>query len=95
VGAGDLQLADDDNPEKCSFCPRLAVGPCASCARSVCGSCCVLTDGGTRTFAICIDCDRRKGRSLAGAWRGLLLWLLGVLFVLGAVAAAVGWLATR
>ncbi len=93
--AGELQHVDDDGPARCSFCPREAAGPCASCARPVCGDCCTLTEGGVRVWAVCLECDRKKGRSLAGAWSGLLVWLVGILVVLGAATALMGWLAGR
>jgi hypothetical protein len=35
---------------------------------------------GANTWAICLDCDRKKGRSLGGAWGGLGLWLVGWLY---------------
>jgi fatty acid desaturase len=61
----------------------------------VCGDCCTLTEGGAKVWAICLDCDRRDGRSLTSAWRGLLAWLGGLLLALAAVVALVGWLAGR
>ncbi len=82
---GELRVAGDDGAERCSFCSRDAVGPCASCRRPVCGDCCTLTEGGAKTWAICLECDRKKGRSLSGAWSSLGLWLVGILVVLGAV----------
>jgi hypothetical protein len=45
----------------------------------VCGDCCTLTEGGTRVWAVCLDCDRKKGRSLTSAWRGFGLWLFALL----------------
>ena len=51
----------------------------------VCGDCCTLTEGGTRVWAVCLDCDRKKGRSLSGAWRGFGVWLLLLLVVLALV----------
>lgn len=45
----------------------------------VCGDCCTLTEGGTRVWAVCLDCDRKKGRSLSGAWRGFGVWMLALL----------------
>jgi hypothetical protein len=80
--AGQLRHVDDDGPVRCTFCAAEAVGPCASCRAPVCGDCCTLTDGGANTWAICLDCDRKKGRSLAGAWGRLGLWLVGILLVL-------------
>ena len=54
-----------------------------------------LTEGGARTWAICLDCDRKQGRSLAGAWRGVGVFLLAVLVVLGALVALAGSIASR
>jgi hypothetical protein len=90
--SGVLQTTHDDGPERCAFCGAEAAGPCASCGRSVCGDCCTLTEGGARTWAICLDCDRKKGRSLGGAWRGLGTWLVGILAVLAAIVALIEWL---
>jgi hypothetical protein len=93
--SGELRTVGDDGPERCTFCGAEAAGPCASCQRSVCGDCCTLTEGGAQTWAICLDCDRsnrKKGRSLSGAWRGLGLWLLGILVLLGALVALLEWL---
>jgi hypothetical protein len=68
-----LQQHDDDGGyEPCVRCGRLAVGPCARCEAPVCGDCCVLTQGGARTFAICLACDARGGRSLRSGWLGVL-----------------------
>ncbi|MBX3261724.1 MAG: hypothetical protein KF782_18715 [Labilithrix sp.] len=91
--SGALQTVGDDGPERCAFCGAEAAGPCASCHRSVCGDCCTLTEGGARTWAICLDCDRKKGRSLGGAWRGIGLWLVGLLAALAALVALLEWLA--
>ena len=91
----DLQHSGDDGPERCSFCAREAAGPCASCHRPVCGECCTLTEGGVKVWAVCLECDRKKGRSLGGAWGGLLAWLGGILAVLAAATALMGWLASR
>ncbi len=93
--SGLQEIGGGDAPSRCSFCSRDAAGPCASCRRPVCGECCTLTQGGVRTWAVCLECDRTKGRSLAGAWGGLLLWLGGILAVLAAATALVGWLAAR
>jgi hypothetical protein len=43
----------------------------------VCGDCCVLTEGGTKTWAICLGCDRRAGRSLSAGWLTVIVWTLG------------------
>lgn len=80
--SGGLQRVDDDGPKRCTFCPRDAVGPCASCRAPVCGDCCTLTVGSAKTWAICLDCDRVRGRSLLGAWGGLAKMLGGILLAL-------------
>lgn len=54
----------------------------------VCGDCCTLTEGGTRMWAVCLDCDRKKGRSLSGSWRGFGLWMLFLLLALALVVFA-------
>lgn len=82
-----LQEARDDAPTRCTFCSAEAAGPCASCRRPVCGDCCTLTEGGVQVWAICLDCDRRQGRSLAGRWGGLVVWLVGILVALAVVVA--------
>ena len=82
-----LRTIASDEPERCAFCGEPAAGPCASCQRSVCGDCCTLTEGGAKTWAICLGCDRRRGRSLGAAWRGLGVWLVGLLAVLAAMIA--------
>ena len=77
---------DDDGgvPVRCAICGGQAAGPCARCRRPVCGDCCVLSEGGVRTWALCLGCERRGGRSLAGPWVRVVGWVLGpVLAVLG------------
>lgn len=73
---------DDGGVERCVRCGAMAVGPCARCRLPICGDCCVLTEGGARPWAICLACEDRGGRELTGAWRGLILWILGILAVL-------------
>ena len=51
----------------------------------VCGDCCTLTEGGTRVWAVCLDCDRKKGRSVAHEWRRFGLWAFGLLVVMAVV----------
>jgi hypothetical protein len=51
-----------------------------------------LTEGGVKVWAVCLDCDRRRSRSLKRAWGGFGLWLVGILVALAAATAAVGWL---
>lgn len=89
---GELRTIGDNGPERCTFCSAEAAGPCASCRRSVCGDCCTLTEGGAVTWAICLECDRKKGKSLSGAWRGLGAWLVGILVALAVLVALVEWL---
>ena len=84
--SGELQRVEDDI-ERCAYCGRPAAGPCASCRKMVCGDCCVLTDGGVETWAICMRCDRKGGRSLKSAWRGLIVWLSLLTVALAALAA--------
>ncbi len=91
---GQLQLVGDDEA-RCVHCGKRAAGPCASCHQPVCGDCCTLTDGGTRTWAICLACDARGGSSLAPAWRGLLVWLGVILVALAVVVGALTWLSGR
>lgn len=78
----------DEGPARCAFCAAEAAGPCASCLTPVCGSCCTLTEGTSRPWAICLDCDRKKGRSLAGSWARFGLFLLGILAAMGLAVAA-------
>ncbi|MBK7579389.1 MAG: hypothetical protein IPI67_04200 [Myxococcales bacterium] len=77
-------ISHDDGPraEPCVRCGAEAAGPCARCGLPVCGNCCVLTEGGARTWAICLACEDRGGRALGGAWRGVLLWIFGILVAL-------------
>ena len=86
-----LQRADGDDAARCIHCGAVAAGPCASCHAPVCGDCSTLTEGGVRVWAICLACARRRGRSLSGAWTGLLLWLGAILVGL----ALVTWLLER
>lgn len=85
---GELRTTDDDAPPRCAFCSRDAAGPCAGCRRMVCGDCCTLTEGGAKTWAVCLECDRKKGRSLRGAWGGFGLWMLALLVGLAVLLAA-------
>ena len=92
---GLLQHVGDDAPERCRFCNAVAAGPCASCGCAVCADCCTLTEHGAKVWAICLDCDRKKGRSLWPAWRGLLLWLTLPIGLLAVATALLGWIASR
>ena len=85
---GSLIPVDDGGPvTRCKLCGKPAAGPCARCRASVCGDCCELTDGGATTFAICLSCVKRGGKSLAGGWLGLLAWIGGIVVVLAGIAA--------
>jgi hypothetical protein len=81
-------LSHGDGPAdaRCVSCGAIAVGPCARCRNPVCGDCCVLTTGGSTTFAICSACERRGGSSLRAGWGLVLGWLakpmLGLLVAL-------------
>lgn len=90
-----LQHTGDPPITRCSYCSQPAAGPCASCHKPVCGNCCTLTEGGSKVWAICLDCDRKGGRSLTAPWVGLLVWMLGLLVALAALVALVGWLSMR
>jgi hypothetical protein len=81
----------DGGYERCVRCGAPAVGPCARCALPVCGDCCVLTEGGSRTYAICLECDRRGGRSLRDGWITVLGWFLVPILALFALS----WLLSR
>ena len=60
----------------------------------MCGDCCTLTEGGLKTWAICLDCDRKKGRSLRGAWGSFGGFLIAILVVLAAAVALLAWLSS-
>jgi hypothetical protein len=36
---------------------------------------------------VCLDCDRKKGRSIGNAWRGFGLWMLALLVAMAIVIA--------
>lgn len=91
MSVGELQHRDDGT-ERCAICRGPAAGPCASCKRSVCGDCCTLTEGGANTWAICLDCDRKKGSSLASPWVGFGVYFGGILAALAAAVALLHWL---
>jgi hypothetical protein len=55
----------------------------------------VITEHGTQPWAICRACERRGGRSLRGAWFGLLSWLGAALLLLGALVGVLAWWAAR
>ena len=83
IGGGDA---------RCQHCGALAVGPCARCHAPVCGDCCVLTEDSAKTWAICLRCDRRAGRSLSSGWLAVLAWVLGPIAALALLIALLHWL---
>ena len=53
------------------------MGPCARCDGPVCGDCCVLTEGTTKPYAICLGCNEsRGGASMGGGWLTVIGWFL-------------------
>jgi hypothetical protein len=93
--SGQLRHVGDEGgagPERCVVCGGVAVGPCATCRRPVCGDCCELSQGGVRTWAVCLRCARLGSGALARGWVAVLLWVLGPALVLLAIAAAIMWL---
>jgi len=90
---GQLSTYGDDDDARCVFCGALAAGDCARCQRSVCGDCCVLTSGGIRTWAICLDCQERGGQSLRAEWMTVAGWVvIPILLLLAAAVAYVTWM---
>ena len=87
-------MSHGDGPAdaRCVSCGALAVGPCARCRNPVCGDCCVLTTGATTTFAICLACERRGGRSLSGGWAVVLGWILKPILGLLVALVVLYWL---
>jgi hypothetical protein len=81
-----LQSHGDPPAARCVICGRIAAGPCARCRRAVCGDCCVLTDGGMTTFAVCLR-GARGGASVGRPWLELVAWLGGIVLVLAAAGA--------
>ena len=90
-----LQPVGEDGYARCTFCGRLAVGPCARCHVPVCGNCCTLTEGGTRPYAICLECDRQGGHTLQTAWLTVLWWFLGPILLLAGLLLLIGMLFGR
>jgi hypothetical protein len=91
--SGLVEHGGNGGYEHCVHCGALAVGPCARCEAPVCGDCSVLTEGGTKTYAICLGCERRAGSSLRRSWLIVISWfvvpILGLallLFLLGLLA---------
>ncbi len=81
-----------DSPATCVHCGELAAGPCARCEVPLCGACCIITEGGTKPYAICRDCAANRGTSLQRGWTAVVSWialpivvLVLALLVLGAL----------
>jgi hypothetical protein len=87
-----LMSSGDPPSARCSHCGKTAAGLCARCHRPTCADCCELTEGGATTFAVCLACVKRGGKSLAGAYRDLLLWLAAGIVSLAAIAALIAML---
>lgn len=79
---------------RCKHCGAQAVGPCARCHGPVCGDCCVLTEGGATTWAICLSCDRRAGRSLRSGWLVVIGWFAVPILVLFLALVLLHWLSS-
>ena len=77
---------------RCVHCGARAVGPCARCQSPICGDCCVLTEGGAKTYAICLACEQTIGRSLHASWWTVMGWLLFPILVLAGLVLLLGWL---
>ncbi|MDI1450991.1 hypothetical protein [Polyangium sp. 6x1] len=93
---GGLIHHDDGPPiARCTRCGAVAAGPCARCQAPVCGDCCVLTEGGTRVWAICLACEDRGGRSLRRRWITVLGWIGLPIVGLAVLVALLEWLARR
>jgi hypothetical protein len=91
-----LQSIDGDGPvARCIRCGAVAAGPCARCQQPVCGDCCVLTEGGTRVWAICFACEDRAGRSLRRAWLRVVAWIALPIVGLAVVLALLEWITRR
>ena len=53
----------------------------------------MLTEGSVTTYAICLDCDRRSGRSLERGWWRVALWIAGPILALALVVILIELLA--
>lgn len=73
---GMLQHRDDGGPvAACVGCGIQAVGPCARCHAPLCGDCCIITEGGTKKWAICPTCAEGGAQSLTAGWVNVLMWI--------------------
>lgn len=48
----------------------------------------MLTTGSAGPWAICLRCERSRGKSMSGAWRSLAWWLLLPIVVLALLLAS-------
>jgi hypothetical protein len=83
---------DDGGYVHCTICGGDAAGPCGRCRNPVCGNCCVLTEGTSGKWAICLRCDQRGGRKITSGWWGVAVWLIAPLAALVVLLAFLGWL---
>jgi hypothetical protein len=96
VSDGLIHADGGDGPvARCVRCGAEAVGPCARCHAPVCGDCCVLTEGGTRVWAICLACEDRGGRSLRQGWAMVIGWIAVPIMALAGLIALLEWLSRR
>ena len=79
-------------PARCKLCGAEAAGPCVRCRAMVCADCCELTEGGAGTFALCLTCVKRGGKSFGAGWLGLVAWLGPIVLGILAIAVALAWL---
>jgi hypothetical protein len=94
--SGGLMLSEGGGGvARCYRCGAEAAGPCARCHEPVCGNCCVLTEGGTRVWAICFACEDRGGRSLRGGWAMVLGWIALPILGLAVAVALLALLAAK
>jgi hypothetical protein len=61
----------------------------------VCGDCCVLTEDGSKVWAICMACEDRGGRSLRRGWLAVIGWVAVPILGLAALVALLSLLASR
>jgi hypothetical protein len=85
--AGLIPVGGGAPDARCKLCGKTASGPCARCRGLVCADCCELTEGGTATFALCLTCVKRGGRT--PPWAGFVGWMALVIGSLVAVAAVI------
>ncbi len=49
----------------------------------------MLTEGGSKLWAICLRCEKRGGKTLLPGWVVVGAWLLGILAALGGLVALI------